>query len=122
MLLKSIDDGYITINLPFLELFKDSFIICDEIHNVYNSQTLNNYGNALKYILYYYKNTNLKLLLLSATPINNKPTEVIDLLNILIPQDKIKNFNNKYFDRDSYTLTKKDFFKNKLIKKITLLF
>lgn len=116
ILLEAIDKKYISLNFDFLKTFEDSFIICDEIHNVYNSQSLNNYGNALKFIMYYYKNTSLKLLLLSATPINNKPTEVIDLLNILIPQERIKYFNNKYFKRNEYTLLKKDFFNGITLK------
>lgn len=116
ILIKSIESGYIQLNIDILETFRDSFIICDEIHNVYNSVSLNNYGNALKYIMYHYRNDNIKLLLLSATPINNKPTEIIDLLNILIPQNTIKYFNNKYFNNNSYTLLKKDFFDGIILK------
>ena len=68
ILLESIDKKYININTDFLNTFENSFIICDEIHNAYNSKSLNNYGNALKIIMYYHKNTGIKLLLLSATP------------------------------------------------------
>ena len=118
ILLTAIDKNYVTLNTEFLNTFENSFVICDEIHNVYNSKSLNNYGNALKLIMYYHKNNGIKMLLLSATPINNKPTEIVDLLNILIPQDEIKSFNMKHFKTNTYTLSKNNFFNNmKLIEK-----
>ena len=71
----------IEVNHNFLNEFKDTLIICDEIHNIYNSAHINNYGLAILYILLHNKNT--KLVGLSATPLNNNPREIIDLINIL---------------------------------------
>jgi superfamily II DNA or RNA helicase len=71
----------IEINYNFLNEFKDTLIICDEIHNIYNSAQINNYGLAILYILLHNKNT--KLVGLSATPLNNNPREIVDLINIL---------------------------------------
>jgi hypothetical protein len=76
----------ININKSFLETFRSSLVICDEIHNVYNSLDKNNWGFALEYILDNMPST--KAIFMSATPINNKPSEIIDLLNLLIPNQK----------------------------------
>ncbi len=78
------------VNQDILELFSNSFIICDEIHNVYNSTETNIYGDALNYIFKYYvgRPDEPKRLLMSATPINNKPSEIIDLINLLKPDTK----------------------------------
>ena len=73
--------GNIEINTTFLNEFKDTLIICDEIHNIYNSAKINNYGLAILYILLNNKNT--KLVGISATPLNKNPREIVDLINIL---------------------------------------
>jgi len=83
---KLIEEGRIQINQAFLEQFKDGLLICDEIHNVYNSAQKNNWGVAIQYLLDYHKN--LRALFLSATPINNSPTEIIDVLNLLLPAEQ----------------------------------
>lgn len=80
---KAIKDGKITLNRSLLEEFKNSLIICDEIHNTYNSLEKNNWGIALQYILNHHPS--VRALFLSATPINNSPTEIIDLLNLILP-------------------------------------
>ena len=95
-ILEGLDAGKIKFNEELLESFTNSLIICDEIHNVYNSADKNNWGIALQSVL---DNVpSIRALFLSATPINNSSTEVIDLLNLLI-QSKTK-------------LQKEDFFSN----------
>ena len=78
-------DGSITINQPLVDMMANGLIICDEIHNVYNSGDKNNYGIAIQKILDIYdgRPESLRALFLSATPLNNKPHEVVDLLNLL---------------------------------------
>jgi len=79
-----IDKKIIEINYSFIEIFNKSLIICDEIHNVYNSSDINNWGMCLKLIFNYYKKSKaIRVLLLSATPINNKPIEIISILELL---------------------------------------
>ena len=68
------------VNHDFYEQFENSVIICDEIHNVYNSKETNNYGIALQYILDHVKVK--KVMFLSWTPITNKATEVFDLMKL----------------------------------------
>lgn len=77
--------GTIKVNQEILKSFQGSLVICDEIHNVYNSLELNNYGLALSYLFNHY-DTRLRVVFLSATPINNSPTEIIDLINLLVPR------------------------------------
>ena len=96
-ILKAIKDGRIKPNIELLNQFKNSIIICDEIHNVYNSIDKNNWGVAIQYILNYH--SSIRAVFMSATPLNNNPTEIVDLLNLLLP-------NTYYPNR----LIKQDFF------------
>lgn len=92
-----INQDIIKLNTEFLEQFDKSLIICDEIHNVYNSLETNNWGMSLNIIFNYYKTKkSLRVLFLSATPINNNPIEIISLLNLL--------------NTNSSVITKKDIF------------
>lgn len=60
----------------------NTIIVVDEAHNL----TGNDYGEALKKII---KNsTNLRVLLLSATPMKNLADDIIPLLNFIRPHDK----------------------------------
>lgn len=99
---KAIESGKIKLNIPLLNEFKNSILICDEIHNVYNSLDKNNWGVALQYVLNYHPS--VRALFMSATPINNNPTEIIDLLNLLLPEHLYGK------------LYKKDFFSDKQLK------
>ncbi|AXN90931.1 putative VV D11-like helicase [Namao virus] len=65
--------------LDKLEALNNTLLIIDEAHNV----TDNEYGNAIKQIIHQSKN--LKIILLSATPMINFADEIIELLNYLRP-------------------------------------
>jgi len=95
-ILNSLSTGKIKFNEELLESFSNSLIICDEIHNVYNSLDKNNWGVAIQSVLDNVPSA--RAVFLSATPINNSPTEVVDLMNLLLPS-KTK-------------LKKEDFFSN----------
>jgi hypothetical protein len=59
----------------------NSIIVIDEAHNL----TGNAYGEALKYII---KNSiNLRIVLLTATPMKNLADDIVELLNFIRPQD-----------------------------------
>lgn len=96
-----INQDLIKLNTEFLDQFHKSLIICDEIHNVYNSLNTNNWGMALDIIFNYYKNKkSLRVLFLSATPINNNPIEILSLLKLLnydlqISKSELFNKNNE---------------------------
>jgi hypothetical protein len=95
----AIDSGKIKLNTELLDEFKNSLVICDEIHNVYNSLYKNNWGVTLQYVLNYH--SSIRSVFMSATPINNNPTEIIDLLNLLLPIKYYKKLEKKdFFDND----------------------
>lgn len=75
-------DGQIHVNKTFLGKFKGGILIADEIHQTYNSKEINIYGLALQFLLDYYGN-DISLLALSATILNNKAREIIDIANIM---------------------------------------
>ena len=97
---QAIDNKQIVLNISLLDEFKNSLIICDEIHNVYNSLDKNNWGVAIQYIINYHPS--VRAVFMSATPINNNPSEIIDLLNLLLPITHYPNKLNKidFFDSD----------------------
>lgn len=107
-----LDNNIIKLNIQFLEIFTNSLVICDEIHNVYNSLNINNWGLCLRVIFKYHsKNNSIRVLLLSATPINNKPIEIVNLLNllnthILIDKNDIFDKTDKIL-KNGYNLIKK---------------
>lgn len=100
-ILQLLKDDIIKLNEPLLQSFKNSLLICDEIHNVYNSAAVNNWGISIQIILDFHSQygNSLRTLLLSATPLNNNHTEVVNLLNLLSNYDnkihKSELFNNK---------------------------
>jgi superfamily II DNA or RNA helicase len=82
-LAKKIEINELILNEKIMEKLKNSLIIADEIHNTYNSIDKNNWGTILQMVLD--KVDTLRFVALSATPFNNSPTEIISLLNILLP-------------------------------------
>lgn len=76
--------GKIQINQQLLDQFRGSLIICDEFHNTYNMNMKNNYGVAIQYVLDYHAD-NITAVMLSATPVNNSPTEIVEVINYLVP-------------------------------------
>ena len=108
-----IEKNILKLNTSFLESFNKSLIICDEIHNVYNSVDINNWGLCLKIIFNYHSAKNsIRVLLLSATPINNKPVEIISLLELLNTNLRIKKNtifdNNNNISEDGLKIIKKN--------------
>jgi hypothetical protein len=100
---KLIEEGKIQLDEELLATFNNSLIICDEIHNVYNTTEMNSWGSALKILFNRVKTC--RVVLLSATPINNSPTEVVDLLNLLLPrQDFPELKRSDFFDSEGRLL------------------
>lgn len=82
------------------EYFSDRLIIIDEAHNLRNSsekgtkQTAQTFWQLLKHT------ENVKLVLLTATPMFNSATEIVWLLNLLLTNDQRKNIRvNDVFDK-----------------------
>jgi len=68
------------ISVDRIDNLNNTLIIVDEAHGLTN----NNYGDALKYIIR--KSTNLKVVLLSGTPMKNTADEIVELVNFLRPE------------------------------------
>lgn len=92
------DEGEIErdISIDKIENLDNSLLIVDEAHNF----TGNEHGDALKQIIK--KSKNLRILLLTATPMKNLGDDIIELLNYLRPindqirRDKVFNSNKDY--------------------------
>ncbi|QKE50543.1 putative ATP-dependent RNA helicase [Faustovirus] len=74
--------GRLRINMQLLSQFDNSLMICDEIHNTYNTTSKNNYGAALQFILD--SIATLRAVFMSATAINTSP-EIVEVINYLVP-------------------------------------
>ena len=77
-----IKSGEIKLDTELADEFRNSIVVCDEIHNVYNSCEKNNWGITIQAFLNYHAG-NIRAMFLSATPINHNPAEVVDLGNLL---------------------------------------
>ncbi len=87
---KWISDGSVRINLSFIKSISHSLIICDEVHNLYKSESLNTYGLAIEVVFNYFYNDPkspdygcARALLLSATPLTTSAAEIIPIVNLL---------------------------------------
>lgn len=85
---QAIEEKKIQINQDLLKEFRNSLIISDEIHNVYNSVEKNSWGIALQTVLD--NEPTVRIVTMSATPLNHSPTEIIDLLNLLLPNKQLQ--------------------------------
>lgn len=83
---QALRDGSLKWDRTLLDSFKNSLLICDEIHDIYNSLEKNNWGIAIQMLLDHVPS--LKAIFMSATPLNNSPTEIVDLCNLLNPPTK----------------------------------
>jgi DNA polymerase III delta prime subunit len=98
---KLIEAGKLEINYDFIHDFRNSLIICDEIHNIYNSEEANSWGLAIETIIDYFTDSSkidktfynsIRLLYLSATPLNSSPVEIVSLINLLNnKEDRVTN-------------------------------
>jgi superfamily II DNA or RNA helicase len=80
----------------------NSIIIVDEAHNL----TGNEYGEALKTIIK--KSKNLKVILLTATPMKNLADDIIDLLNFIRPPDKPIKRDEIFTNERNYNMKLKE--------------
>ena len=84
-----------------IDILDNTLLIIDEAHNI----TDNEYGNAVKKIIE--KSTNLKIILLSATPMINFADEIIQLLNFIRPIDDQIRRDNVFTSDRTHTMSLK---------------
>lgn len=82
-------ENKLILNDALLKQLEYSIVICDEIHNTYNSLEQNNWGFCIQKALNYHKTT--KKIYLSATPVMHSPTEILDLYSIMFDDTLSKN-------------------------------
>ena len=85
---RAIEDGVVTANDEILQMLRGGLVVADEIHNTYNSLDKNNYGMALKYALNAAETPPTRALFMSATLMSGSAEEIVDLINILLPQQR----------------------------------
>lgn len=111
-----LDTGDIKINEPIMKVFSNSLVVCDEIHNAYNSFHINNWGTIMELVIDYYNDpskkgksldyNSVRIMYLSATPISNNPIELVSIINLLNnKEDRVTN--NMLFDSNGKLLPKK---------------
>lgn len=108
--------------------FNNTYIIVDEAHNIIPTKkdkpSTNNY-EILKYIIHTIKG--IKLLLLTATPMTNDPSEIVPLLNLLLPMSKqIKektpsSFTKRWFNSQNKMADEAKFIREYLIGNVSYL-
>ncbi len=89
------------------QYYSNRVIIIDEVHNIKEStnKDIKAVPSVLEAIITYAENT--KLILLSATPMYDKPFEIIFLLNLLLLNDNKEKIKiSDVFEKDNITLTK----------------
>ena len=95
-----VETGKVRINIPFIQTLAKSFIICDEVHNLYKSNFLNSYGIAINIAFdYFYKTLapvdkhygSVRSLLLSATPLTSNAMEIIPIVKLLSGETLVVN-------------------------------
>ena len=79
--------GLIEVNRDLLDALKGGVVIADEVHNTYNVRWKNNYGIAVQYALDKLSEEGEapRAVFMSATVTSGSATEVVDLLNLLVP-------------------------------------
>jgi hypothetical protein len=141
-ILLGLEKRLIGINYDLLDALTNSAVLCDEFHHVYNAVAINNYGIAIRIALaihdrpdimqrwipidqsrmQIYKSSAVRAVFMTATPINNSPTEIIDLLNILVKLGRIQQWykdHNAIDWAEKIRLEKDDFFDGRVMRKNT---
>lgn len=81
--------GDVEVNRELLDSLRGGLIIADEIHNTYNLRAKNSYGVAIQYALEKTSADDPKVapraVFMSATATGGVATEIVDLLNFLVP-------------------------------------
>ena len=96
---------------------ENSVLVIDEFHNLSNAIS-NRSKNGLKLYNEIMKTNDIKIILLTGTPIINHPFELVSTLNILhgskLFPENIRDFITFYIDRPNYSIKNKTKFQNRI--------
>lgn len=104
-------------NDNLIKQYNNTFFVIDEVHNIINDQSevyteISRFINVIP---------NLKVLLLSGTPVRDVPEDFIPIINLILPEEEHieqKTFREKYYTKEG-NLTFE--FKKKLLNKVSYL-
>ena len=118
-------DRYIDEYKELKKRFSNSVIIIDEVHHLRSADTdiVDSEKIYDKFFTLLHSVENCKIVLLSGTPMVNSPTEIIDILNLIIPLKKVQDIktNNLYYVKSDSELSKvKVISYNNITNKVTL--
>lgn len=91
-----IQQGKLKLNMKFLEELRNSYLIVDEVQNLYSRNGVNSYGVAVEFINRFVNSYNIRLIFLSATLFNSSTSEFLYLTQ-LIKSDDEKVYNDSDF-------------------------
>jgi hypothetical protein len=100
----SLADKSLVINYEYVAKFKNCLLICDEIHNVYNSLSKNNWGVALQIVLNEH-GKNIRAAFLTGTVLKNAQTEIVDVLNLIAGTAERTYARSEFFDKNDQLLS-----------------
>ena len=88
-------------SMSFIDKLRDTIVIIDECQHMWNITGLNTYGFAIGILMKYAKEYNIKFLLLSGTPLNSSPVELVYMYSVFNP-DKFVNVDEYLEDKKIY--------------------
>lgn len=98
--IKKLSDAYIT------KYYSNSIIIIDEVHNLKLSDKEEGIDVYRQIHRFLHLIDNKKILLMSGTPMKDKPSEIADVMNLILPVDKQLPVDSKF--NKKYLVLKKD--------------
>lgn len=108
------------------DLYKNMIVVIDEVHNLRQNKSSTQYGNIHRFL---HTISNCKIILMTGTPMRDEPSEIADIMNLILPlgddhQIKTKeDFNQEYLDDNGVlsSLTKKNELKKFLKGRVSYL-
>jgi hypothetical protein len=101
--------------------YSNRVIIIDEVHNLREDgeEKAGSYGLYNTFFKLLHMVENCKIILLSATPMKDRPKEFADIMNLILPLSRqIKNFEDDYFDTVGDRLQFKTEKRDELLQKV----
>lgn len=95
-LISEYESGNIEISKDFLDSYRNSIIIIDEMQRLYSIDGLNSFGVSVMILTKIAKRYNIKIVFLTGTMINSSVREIVDIMNILSTKEK--------YDYDDYVV------------------
>ena len=83
-------------------LYKNMIVVIDEVHNLRQNKSSKQYNNIYRFL---HTISNSKIILMTGTPMRDEPSEIADIMNLILPRDKQietkDDFNHEYLDSDN---------------------